>query len=78
MPRNNARGLQEVFPQYLSDIDRHMSIGKQPERIRNNSASLHTRPRIVLLPSRQTEPPQNSQRTGQSTGRAQGSVLGDS
>lgn len=75
--RNKARGLQEAFLQYLS-IDQHMSIGKQPERIRNDSASLHTRPRIVFLPSRQTEPPQNAQRTGQSTRRAQGSVLGDS
>lgn len=31
VPRNNARGLQEVFPQYLSDIDQHMFIGEQPE-----------------------------------------------
>lgn len=59
-------------------IDQHTSIGKQPERIRNNGASLHSRPRRVHLPSRQTEPPQNSQRTGQDTGRVPGSVPGNS
>lgn len=75
--RNNTGGLQEVLLQYLS-IDQRMSIGKQPEGIRNDSANLHTRQRIVLLPRRQTEPPQNSQRTGQNIRRDQGSVLGDS
>ena len=59
-------------------IDQHMSIRKWPERIRNNSASPHTRPMIVLLPSTQTEPPQNSPRTGQSTQKVQGSIVGNS
>lgn len=57
-------------------VDQHVSIRKRPKRIRNNSDNPHTRPRVLVLPSRQTEIPQNSQRTGQSTQKVHGSAWG--
>lgn len=69
--------LYKVLLKYSADTDPHIPIRKWPERMRNNNASPHTKSRIVLLPSRQTEIPQNSKRTGQSTQKVQGSVVGN-
>lgn len=73
---NDSRALQKAPSNIRLSNDQHMSIRKWPQRVRNNCGKPHARPRVLLLPSRQTEIPQKSQRTGQSAQKSQGSVWG--
>lgn len=52
--QRNDLAMCRGFPKYSAEYhSAHSSLRKLPERIRNNSASIYSKPRIVLFRSRQ-------------------------